>query len=39
MANPTDILALDSVTSITGYGVAPVVASEDSIMDALDKYY
>ncbi len=39
MADPTNIYALDDIKFLTGLNVEPVVASELSIMKAIDKYY
>jgi type IV pilus assembly protein PilB len=38
-ADPTNVFAMDDITFMTGFHVEPVVASESSIMEALDKYY
>jgi type IV pilus assembly protein PilB len=39
MANPTDVLAIDHVSLITGYNVVPVVATEADILELIDEYY
>jgi type IV pilus assembly protein PilB len=39
MADPTNIFAMDEITFMTGYRVEPVVASEDAIRDAVDRYF
>jgi len=39
MADPTNVFAMDDITFITGYRVEPVVASEDALREAIDKYY
>jgi type IV pilus assembly protein PilB len=39
MANPTDIAAMEDIVAMTGCTVALVVASETSIMAAIDQYY
>ncbi len=38
-ADPTNVFAMDDIKFMTGFNVEPVVASEASIMEALDKYY
>jgi type IV pilus assembly protein PilB len=37
--DPTNVLALDDIKFMTGFNVEPVVASEASLTDALEKYY
>jgi type IV pilus assembly protein PilB len=39
MADPSDIVAIDEVRFITGYNIHPMVASETSIQNALNRYY
>jgi len=39
MSDPTNVFAMDDITFITGYRVEPVVASEESLREAIDKYY
>jgi type IV pilus assembly protein PilB len=39
MADPTNVFAMDDITFITGYRVEPVVASEDALREAIDKYF
>ncbi len=39
IADPTNVFAMDDVKFMTGFNVEPVVASETSIMEALEKYY
>jgi type IV pilus assembly protein PilB len=39
MGDPTNVFAMDDITFITGYRVEPVVASEEALRDAIDKYY
>src|SRR5262245_11906849 len=39
MADPTNIRAMDEINFICGYQVEPVVASDNAIRDAIDKYY
>jgi len=38
-ADPSNILALDDIKFLTGYNIQPVVASEDAIRSAIEKYY
>ena len=38
-ADPTNVFAMDDIKFMTGFNVEPVVASETSIMEALEKYY
>jgi type IV pilus assembly protein PilB len=37
--DPTDVFAMDDIKFMTGFNVEPVVASEASILEALEKYY
>jgi type IV pilus assembly protein PilB len=37
--DPTNVLALDDIKFMTGYNIEPVVASEASLCEALEKYY
>jgi type IV pilus assembly protein PilB len=37
--DPTNVFAMDDIKFMTGFNVEPVVASEASIMEALEKYY
>ncbi len=39
MADPTNVFAMDDIKFMTGFNVEPVVASEASILEALEKYY
>ena len=39
MADPTNIFAMDEITFVTGYRVEPVVASEEAIREAIDRYF
>src|SRR6188474_1095676 len=39
MTDPTNVFAMDDIKFRTGYNVEPVVASELSISDAIQKYY
>ena len=39
MGDPTNVFAMDDITFITGYRVEPVVASEESLRESIDKYY
>jgi type IV pilus assembly protein PilB len=39
MADPSNVFAQDDIKFMTGYHVEPVVASEISIEDAIDRYY
>ena len=38
-ADPTNVFAMDDIKFMTGFNVEPVVASEASIGEALEKYY
>jgi len=38
-ADPTNVFAMDDIKFMTGFNVEPVVASETSIQEALEKYY
>jgi|WetSurSiteA1Bulk_404760.scaffolds.fasta_scaffold14811_1 type IV pilus assembly protein PilB len=38
-ADPTNVFAMDDIKFMTGFNVEPVVASETSILEALEKYY
>ncbi len=37
--DPTNVFSMDDIKFMTGFNVEPVVASEASILEALDKYY
>jgi type IV pilus assembly protein PilB len=37
--DPTNVFAMDDIKFMTGFNVEPVVASEASIIEALEKYY
>jgi type IV pilus assembly protein PilB len=37
--DPTNVFAMDDIKFMTGFNVEPVVATEASIMEALEKYY
>ena len=39
MADPTNVFAMDDIKFMTGYNVEPVVASESTLEEAIDKYY
>ena len=39
MTDPTNVFAMDDIKFMTGYNVEPVVASEQAVADALQKYY
>ncbi len=39
MSDPTNVFAMDDITFITGYRVEPVVASEEALRVAIDKYF
>ena len=39
MVDPTNVFAMDDIKFMTGFNVEPVVASESSIREALDKFY
>src|ERR671918_134584 len=39
MADPTNVFAMDDIKFMTGYNVEPVVASETSIEESIEKYY
>jgi len=39
MTDPTNVFAMDDIKFMTGLHVEPVVASENAIRDAIDKYY
>lgn len=39
MVDPTNIFALDDIKFLTGYRVEPLIASENSILGAIDMYY
>jgi type IV pilus assembly protein PilB len=39
MVDPTNVFAMDDIKFMTGYNVEPVVASEASIKEAIDRYY
>ncbi len=38
-ADPTNVFAMDDIKFMTGFNVEPVVATETSISEALEKYY
>jgi type IV pilus assembly protein PilB len=38
-ADPTNVFAMDDIKFMTGFNVEPVVATETSITEALEKYY
>ncbi len=38
-ADPTNVFAMDDIKFMTGFNVEPVVATEASILEALEKYY
>ena len=39
MADPSNIFAVDDLKFLTGYNIEPVVASEQAIKDAVERYY
>jgi type IV pilus assembly protein PilB len=39
MTDPTNVFAMDDVRFMTGYNVEPVVASEVSVTEAIQRYY
>ena len=39
MVDPTNVFAMDDIKFMTGFNIEPVVASETSIMDGIDKAY
>ncbi|MHB8878512.1 MAG: ATPase, T2SS/T4P/T4SS family, partial [Myxococcaceae bacterium] len=39
MCDPSNIYAVDDLKFLTGYNIEPVVASEPSIREAIEKYY
>ena len=39
MADPLDVFAIDEIRAVTGFDVRPVVAKEEQIKEAIDKYY
>jgi type IV pilus assembly protein PilB len=39
MADPSNIIAIDDIKFMTSYNIEAVVATEDSIMAAIEKYY
>ncbi|MBR4984838.1 MAG: type IV-A pilus assembly ATPase PilB [Proteobacteria bacterium] len=39
MGDPTDMFAIDDLKFMTGYNIEVVVAGEQAIMEAIDKYY
>jgi len=39
MADPTNVFAMDDIKFMTGYNVEPVVASESSLDEAIERYY
>ena len=39
MVDPSNILAIDDIKFLTGYNIEAVVATEDSILNAIEKYY
>ncbi len=39
MADPTNVFAMDDIKFMTGYNVEPVVASESSLEEAIERYY
>jgi type IV pilus assembly protein PilB len=39
MVDPSNILAIDDIKFLTGYNIEAVVATEDSIINAIEKYY
>lgn len=39
MVDPTDVLAIDDIKFMTGYDIEPMVASEASIITAINRFY
>ena len=39
MVDPTNVFAMDDIKFMTGFNVEPVVASESSIREAIDRFY
>jgi type IV pilus assembly protein PilB len=39
MTDPTNVFAMDDIKFMTGYNVEPVVASESSVLEAIQRYY
>jgi type IV pilus assembly protein PilB len=39
MVDPTNVFAMDDIKFMTGFNIEPVVASESSIMEGIDKVY
>ena len=39
MVDPTNVFAIDDIKFMTGFGVEPVVVSEASMQEAMEKYY
>src|SRR6188474_1709536 len=39
MTDPTNVFAMDDIKFMTGYNVEPVVASEVSVIEAIQRYY
>jgi type IV pilus assembly protein PilB len=39
MSDPTNVFAMDDIRFMTGYNVEPVVASENALRVAVDRYY
>src|SRR5438105_2760484 len=39
MVDPTNVFAMDDIKFMTGFNIEPVVASESSIMDGIEKAY
>jgi type IV pilus assembly protein PilB len=39
MVDPSNIIAIDDIKFLTGYNIEAVVATEDSIIAAIEKYY
>src|SRR5215217_7726668 len=38
-ADPANVFAMDDIKFMTGYNVEPVVASESSLEEAIERYY
>jgi len=39
MIDPTNVFAIDEIKFMTGFNIEPVVASESSIIEGIDKAY
>lgn len=39
MVDPSDVFAIDDIKFMTGYNVEPIIASESSVVELVNKYY